>query len=115
VTIVQTTYGALRAVQREGHLAFLGIPYAAAPAGALRWRAPEPPAAWTGVRDAGAIGLAAPQTSHPIAGFAASGPQDEDCLNLNVFTPAVDGAPRPVLFWIHGGGFTHGAGYEPLY
>ncbi len=115
MTIVQTTYGALRAVQREGHLAFLGIPYAAAPAGALRWRAPEPPAAWTGVRDAGAIGLAAPQTSHPIAGFAASGPQDEDCLNLNVFTPAVDGAPRPVLFWIHGGGFTHGAGYEPLY
>jgi len=115
VTIVQTTYGALEGVQREAHLAFFGIPYAAAPAGDLRWRAPRPPAAWTGVRTADAIGLAAPQTSHPIAGFAASGPQDEDCLNLNVFTPAADGAKRPVLFWIHGGGFTHGAGYEPLY
>ncbi|MCC6387134.1 MAG: carboxylesterase/lipase family protein [Dehalococcoidia bacterium] len=115
MTIVQTTYGALQGIQREGHLAFMGIPYAAAPAGALRWRAPQPSAAWTGVRDANAIGLAAPQTSHPIAGFAASGPQDEDCLNLNVFTPAADGAQRPVLFWIHGGGFTHGAGYEPLY
>ncbi len=115
MTTVQTTYGALEGVQRDRHLAFLGIPYAAAPAGDRRWRAPEPPASWQGVRAAGAIGLAAPQTSHPIAGFAASGPQDEDCLNLNVFTPAADGARRPVLFWIHGGGFTHGAGYEPLY
>nr|HMS59932.1 carboxylesterase family protein [Tepidiformaceae bacterium] len=80
MTTVQTTYGALEGVQRDRHLAFLGIPYAAAPAGERRWRAPEPPASWQGVRAAGAIGLAAPQTSHPIAGFAASGPQDEDCL-----------------------------------
>jgi para-nitrobenzyl esterase len=50
-----------------------------------------------------------------IAGFAASGPQDEDCLNLNVFTPACDGRKRAVMVWIHGGGFTHGAGYEALY
>ena len=61
------------------------------------------------------IGFAAPQTSHVIIGFAASGPQDEDCLNLNVFTPACDNGKRPVMVWIHGGGFTHGAGYEPLY
>jgi para-nitrobenzyl esterase len=50
-----------------------------------------------------------------IIGFAASGPQDEDCLNLNVFTPACDAFKRPVMVWIHGGGFTHGAGYEALY
>jgi para-nitrobenzyl esterase len=67
------------------------------------------------VKEATSIGFAAPQTTHLIAGFAASGPQDEDCLNLNVFTPACDGRKRPVMFWIHGGGFTHGAGYEQLY
>jgi para-nitrobenzyl esterase len=55
------------------------------------------------------------QSSHPLPGFAASGPQDEDCLYLNVFTPAADGKRRPVLFWIHGGGFTHGTAAEPLY
>uniref|UniRef100_UPI002ADDAC3E carboxylesterase/lipase family protein n=1 Tax=Tepidiforma sp. TaxID=2682230 RepID=UPI002ADDAC3E len=52
---------------------------------------------------------------HPIPGFAASGPQDEDCLTLNVYTPAADSGRRPVLFWIHGGGFTHGTAGEPLY
>jgi para-nitrobenzyl esterase len=67
------------------------------------------------VRVAKEPGLAAPQSSHPIPGFAASGPQGEECLNLNVFTPAPGPGRRPVLFWIHGGGFTHGSGSEPLY
>ena len=112
---VQTTAGRVEGLQRKGHLAFYGIPYAACPSGARRFRAPEPPEAWSGVRKAREIGFAAPQTEHRIGGFAASGPQDEDCLNLNVFTPAADDGRRPVMVWIHGGGFTHGAGYEQLY
>jgi para-nitrobenzyl esterase len=112
---VHTTGGRVEGVRREGHLAFYNVPYAACPSGEHRFRAPQPAAPWGGVRRAHEIGYAAPQTPHVIQGFAASGPQDEDCLNLNVFTPAADGARRPVLFWIHGGGFTHGAGYEPLY
>ncbi|MFC3078916.1 carboxylesterase/lipase family protein [Phenylobacterium terrae] len=112
---VATTGGRVEGVLKDGHLAFYGIPYAACPTGEQRFRPPQPAAPWGGVRRAHEIGFAAPQTPHVIQGFAASGPQDEDCLNLNVFTPAPDGARRPVLFWIHGGGFTHGAGYEPLY
>jgi para-nitrobenzyl esterase len=115
MTVVETTCGRLEGVQHEKHQAYMGIPFAAPPAGALRFKAPQPAAAWGGVRKADAPGLAARQTGHPIPGFAASGPQDEDCLYLNVFTPAADTARRPVLFWIHGGGFTHGAGSEELY
>lgn len=112
---VETTNGTIVGLQREGHLAYYGIPYAAAPDGVLRFRPPQPAAAWEGVREATRPGFAAPQSTHPIPGFAASGPQDEDCLNLNVFTPAADNGRRPVMFWIHGGGFTHGSGYEELY
>lgn len=113
--IVQTGSGKVQGLQRGGHAAFYGIPYAASPSGADRFKAPKPLQPWEGVRRAHEKGFAALQTSHFIPGFAATGPQDEDCLNLNVFTPAADGAKRPVLFWIHGGGFTHGAGYEELY
>ena len=108
---VTTNSGRVSGIARDGHLAFLGIPYATA----KRFAAPEPAPSWSGVKAATAIGFAAPQTRHLIAGFSASGPQDEDCLNLNVFTPACDGRKRPVMLWIHGGGFTHGAGYEALY
>lgn len=115
MTIVETSAGRLDGLQRDGHLAFLGIPYAASAGGANRFRAPQPVDPWPGVRDAHEFGLAARQSSHPIPGFAASGPQDEDCLNLNVYTPATDDGRRPVLFWIHGGGFTHGSSGEFLY
>lgn len=115
MTVVETTCGRLEGVQHEKHQSYMGIPFAAPPVGGLRFHAPQPPAAWSGVRKASEPGLASRQTGHPIPGFAASGPQDEDCLYLNVFTPAADGGRRPVLFWIHGGGFTHGAGSEELY
>ncbi|MCZ2108511.1 MAG: carboxylesterase family protein [Dehalococcoidia bacterium] len=115
MAVVETTYGKLRGEQREAHLAFRGIRYAGPAGGSHRFRAPTPPEHFEGVRDATEWGTAARQTSHPIPGFAASGPQDEDCLFLNVFTPAADDRRRPVLFWIHGGGFTHGTAAEPLY
>jgi para-nitrobenzyl esterase len=108
---VETNSGRVSGIARQGHIAFLGIPYARA----KRFAAPEAAPSWGGVKEATTIGFAAPQTSHVIAGFAASGPQDEDCLNLNLFTPGCDGRKRPVMVWIHGGGFTHGAGYEALY
>lgn len=91
---VTTTYGRVSGIVREKHLAFLGIPYAKA----TRFGAPQAPDSWSGVRSADTIGLAAPQATHPIAGFSASGPQGEDCLNLNVFTPAADDKRRPVMF-----------------
>jgi para-nitrobenzyl esterase len=112
---VEISSGRLRGLQREGHAAFLGVPFAEPPLGELRFAAPQPKAAWTGVRDALAHGHSAPQDPLSVAPFKAAVPENEDCLYLNVFTPALDGAPRPVLFWIHGGGFSHGAGTQPAY
>jgi len=96
---------------------FTGVPYARPPVGPLRWRAPEDPEPWSGVRSARAPGPIAPQTP-PIAGAAIPGDpveQSEDCLSLNVWAPIARAAPRAVLFWIHGGGFTGGTGASMLY
>jgi para-nitrobenzyl esterase len=92
---------------------FRGIPYAAAPAGDLRWKPPQPAAGWEGVRQAVAPGNACPQTAFPTNGFNGSAPPPigEDCLNLNIWTPAKSAADRlPVMVWIHGGAFVHGTG-----
>ena len=112
---IEITHGKLRGLQRDGHVAFLGVPYAAPPVGELRFLAPQAPAAWSGVRDAVAFGHSAPQDLLSVPPFKAVFPESEDCLYLNVYTPALDGARRPVLFWIHGGGFSHGAGTQPSY
>ena len=92
-------------------LVFKGIPYAAPPVGALRWRAPAPAAPWTGVRHADALGHNCIQHQpYPDIDPGQAG-VSEDCLNLNIWTSSLDGR-RPVMVWIHGGGFFAGFGGE---
>jgi para-nitrobenzyl esterase len=109
--------GTVRGVERDGVWCFAGVPFARTGAGALRWRPPVPVEPWSGVREAGRFGPIAPQSA-PVPGLAIPGDpeeQDEDCCNLNIWTPAVDGGRRPVMVWIHGGGFTTGTGAGTLY
>jgi len=92
---------------------FKGIPYAAPPVGENRWREPKPAPPWQGVRDATEFGAQCVQ-GHMFDDINFSRPGSEDCLNLNIWTPASAAADRlPVMVWIHGGGFQVGAGPEP--
>ncbi len=115
--VVETSSGRVRGRCADGLLVFSGIPYARSPAGALRWRAPQAPERWSGVRPATEPGPVAPQPP-PTAATAVPGDptvQDEGCLSLNVWTPALDDARRPVMVWVHGGSFTSGTGASLLY
>ena len=117
-TTVQTRFGPVRGTGSDV-VAFKGIPYAAPPVGELRWRPPAPPAPWTDVRDASQFGPICPQS----AGVMPQGrskappiarPSSEDCLTLSVWTPAKSSSrKRPVMVWLHGGGFTVGTGSVP--
>ena len=112
---VKTTAGLVEGVSAdEGRVrVFKGLPYAAPPVGALRWKAPAPVAPWTGVRKADAFGAQCMQP--PVfADIVFDRPASEDCLYLNLWTPATDAAARlPVMVWIHGGGYQAGASHEP--
>jgi para-nitrobenzyl esterase len=116
VHVVNTDCGRIRGIQEDGVLAFRGIPFAQPPSGPLRFRPPQRPAAWDGVRDACTYGPAAMQVANPVAAQMGLVPPEvsEDCLYLNVWTPAADGAQRPVLVWLHGGAWVTGAGSLPL-
>jgi para-nitrobenzyl esterase len=115
---VETRSGRIRGERlSDGTLVFRGIPYAAPPTGPRRWRAPERETPWVGERDATRFGPAAPQGAGLVARLLGSHEErwDEDCLSLSVWTPGCDGARRPVLVWIHGGGFTVGASSWSVY
>lgn len=110
--LVQTAYGPVMGT-RDGNIsAWLGVPFAAPPVGPLRFRAPQPPQPWTEVRAATAFGPASIQTPLVLPGAPPLAPStlSEDCLYLNIWSPAADGQRRPVLFWIHGGAFSTGTG-----
>ena len=136
--------GRVRGRYASGVFAFRGVPYAKPPLGELRFKAPEPPAAWDGVRDAGAFGPPAPQlspgaTQRPpgtpqtpvartprrtpdepdekawISGVRAAAVDDGEWLTLNVWTPDLGASGLPVMVWIHGGAYLFGSSAEPIY
>ncbi|WP_233342848.1 carboxylesterase/lipase family protein [Burkholderia cepacia] len=110
---VETEGGSVYGLPGETQ-AFLGIPYAAPPVGNLRWRPPAQATKWRGVKDATKFGSDCVQP--PEYPELRGGGQSEDCLTLNVWTPARSKAERlPVMVWIHGGGFQYGAGSHPMY
>ena len=115
--VVTIGQGTLEGLERDGILQFRGIPYAAAPVGERRFLAPAPPESWEGVRDATRFGHMSVQESGGITAFLgdAVDSSSEDCLFLNVQTPACDDAARPVMVWIHGGGFINGSSSTPWY
>jgi len=130
-SVAETLYGKVRGIIKESIYCFKGIRYGASTGGENRFMSPQKPEPWGGIADALKFGNSTPQTNpktrDPIVGsfltdvFSGSGgreapPENEDCLFLNVWTPGLnDGKKRPVMFWLHGGGFTGGSASAPLY
>ncbi len=121
VAIARTAYGSVQGYQMNGIFTFLGIPYGADMSGKNRFMAPLPPEPWEGVRPAVFYGNTAPQRMDnrwpnnygTFADHWNFWDVSEDCLCLNIWTPAIaDERMRPVLVWLHGGGFTSGSGIE---
>src|SRR5262245_43573813 len=120
--IVATTAGRVRGAADRGVLAFKGIPYGGSTAGRRRLLPPPPPQPWTGVRDALRFGPSCPQGTlggrtmeDDSEGVDRGAGEGEDCLVLNVWTPSADEGRRPVMVWLHGGGFHFGSASLPLY
>ncbi|MBX6391182.1 MAG: carboxylesterase family protein, partial [Frankia sp.] len=112
--VVRLPWGDARGVDLGRVRVWRGLPYAAPPVGELRFRPPRPPLPWEGERDCVAVGPTSPQLRlpglHPASRRRRDPRGSEDCLHLNVWSPGPGGPPRPVLVWIHGGGFVSGAG-----
>lgn len=106
--LAHTPLGNLRGAMAKGIVVWKGIQYATAP----RFMAPVPAKAWQGTKDALSFGPIAPQQQNGISGTE---PNNEECLYLNVWSPAADGRQRPVMVWIHGGGFVIGSGSSAMY
>jgi len=112
--LVETAQGKVRGlVQPNGVTAFKGMRYSAAAAGPLRFMPPAPPPKWAGIQDAFEYGDQSPQARGSLAHAGAA--MTDDCLRINVWTPGLDNARRPVMLWFHGGGFEAGSGSSPLY
>ncbi len=114
--ILQTPAGGLSGVTLDGVRAFKGVPYAAPPVGPGRWRPPAPAPQWTGLRDARAFGPACVQPTPRVQTIYSAdlGRTSEDCLTLNIWTPA-HAESAPVIVWIHGGALVAGSSRETLY
>jgi para-nitrobenzyl esterase len=116
---VQTTAGKVRGLVQYGVNQFYGVPYSASTAGVNRFMPPVKPASWTGVRDCFQVGERSPQDEEgPISevfSLDRREPMGEDCLKVNVYTPGLDNRRRPVMVWLHGGGFSGGSGNWLLY
>src|ERR1700731_1476192 len=128
--VVDTTSGRVQGLVHDAVQTFKGIRYGAPPVGALRWMPPNRPEPATAVLDCSEYGAPAMQmasgtTASPVTDFGMQMSQvfttpselkiqNEDCLFLNVWTPATDNGKRPVMFWIHGGGFAYGSGGQPI-
>ncbi|WP_232064720.1 carboxylesterase/lipase family protein [Mycobacterium cookii] len=108
--VVKTSMGSLRGMAAADYRVFQGIPYAAAPVGPLRWQLPRPAPKWPGILDATKPGPQCMQDTGPDPRVGK--PTSENCLTLNVWTPprGQHGEKRPVMVWIHGGGFVNGSG-----
>lgn len=109
--LVETAQGLVRGQKTGAVWSWMGLPFAEPPVGPLRFRAPQPPRPWTGVREASRAAATALQPGtfpEPLDGLLNQ--RSEDCLFLNVWSPAADGRKRPVVVWIHGGSYETGSG-----
>lgn len=114
--IANTNCGKIRGIKVNGNVfRFTGIPYAKPPVGAMRFKSPVDPEPWTGIKDTTEFGPISIQPYDEVEA-ASAGPQSEDCLLLNIWTQGLDDSKkRPVMVWIHGGGFFTGGTTDPLY